>query len=100
MVEQSSILKHGTRDVEQPVDDRAKGARVAMAPCSQSLVFSLTDRIVLNCDGAPVEDGVSQTSIAGAATRNDAALATSPRHRCSAIQTAQSMIVSTLQSIW
>jgi len=76
MVEPSSILKHGTGDVEQPVDDRAKGARVAMAA------------------------RVSQTSIAGTAMRNDAALATSPRHRCSATQTAQSMIVSTLQRIW
>jgi hypothetical protein len=96
---QSSLFQHGAGDVEQPIDDRTQRAGVAVTSGSQSLVFGLADGVVPNCDGAPIEGSVSQAPVAGVATRNDAALATSPRDRGGATQGAQSMIVSPLQSI-
>lgn len=85
---------------EQPINDRTQRAGVAVTSGSQSLIFGLADGVVPNCDVAPIEGSVSQAPVAGVTMRNDAALATSPRHRGGATQGAQSMIVSPLQSIW
>src|SRR5215467_8802528 len=54
---------------------------------------------MLDCDAPPVEGGVTQAPVAGASARHNAALATSSRHRSRGTHSAQSMIVSTLQSI-
>src|SRR5262249_42234544 len=55
--------------------------------------------VMLDCDAPPVEGGVTQAPVAGASARHNAALATSSRHRSRGTHSAQSMIVSTLQSI-
>ena len=76
-IEQSSALEHGARDVEEPINDRAQGAGMAVTFGSEGLVFSLADGVVANRVLRPVIGGVSQSSIAGMPAQHHAALAAS-----------------------
>jgi hypothetical protein len=40
-IEQSSLFQHGTGDIEQPVDDRTKGAGMAVTSSSESVLVRL-----------------------------------------------------------
>src|SRR5262249_57975471 len=55
--------------------------------------------VMLDCDAPPVEGGVTQAPVAGASACHNAALATSSRHRSRGTHSAQTVIVSSLQSI-
>ena len=73
---------------------------MAVTSCPEGVVFLPTGVVVLNRVLRPVIRGVSQTVIAGVPAHYHAALAASSCHWSRSTQSPQSMIVSTLQSVW
>ena len=73
-IEQSSTVQHGTGDVEEPVNDRPQGARMAVAFGPEGVVFGPTCRVEPNRILRPVIGGVSQALIAGIPAHHHAAL--------------------------
>ena len=71
---------------------------MAVTSGSEGVVFGPARGVTLNRDARPVVEGVPQTFIARVSARHDATLAASSRHWGSAGQSAQSMVVSSLQS--
>ena len=62
-VEAGTVAEHCAGDVQQAVGHRAQGARVSVAPGAQRLVLAVADRITLDGDARPIEDGVAQSVV-------------------------------------
>src|SRR5215470_9207183 len=71
---------------------------MAVTSGSEGVVFGPAGCVALNRDTRPVVDGVAQASIARVPPQHHTTLAAPSRHRRSPGQSAQSMIVSSLQS--
>ena len=52
-----AVAKHRAGDIDQPIADRAQGARVAVTTLSQSGVLGAAARVVLRGDARPVVKG-------------------------------------------
>jgi len=72
---------------------------MAVTSGSEGFVFGPAGGIMLDRDARPIIGGVAQAPVAGAPAHDDATLAASSRDGGRAAQSAQSMIVSPLQSI-
>ena len=79
-IEQSSTIEHGAGDFEEPVNDGAQGASMAVTFGPERLVFGPTGAVETNRALRQVIGGVSQALITGKSAQHHAAIAASSRH--------------------
>ena len=92
-VEAGTVAEHRAGDVQQAVGHRAQGARVSVAPGAQRLVLAVADRITLDGDARPIEDGVAQSVVGRPPLYHEQTLARTPGDRCHPAQTAKCVVV-------
>jgi hypothetical protein len=79
------------------VGDRAQRAGVAVATSAPGGVFLAAARVALHGDAGPVVGGVGEAVVGGLAAEHDPRLAGSLGDRRDATQTAERVVVSSLQ---
>ena len=72
---------------------------MAVATPAQGVVTSPGGCVVLNGDARPVMDGVSQPFVAGQTSDHEALFAAAPGYRSGACQSAQGVVISSLQRL-
>ena len=84
---------HLAHTAEHAVGHRAQGARVSVAPGAQRLVLAVADRITLDVDARPREDGGAQSVVGRPPLYHEQTLARTPGDRCHPAQTATCIVV-------
>ena len=92
-VEHRSPVQQDAGDPEQPVGNAVQRATIGMATRPERLVAAAAFGVVLHDGPRPVEHGLAQPGLRGAAHDDDAGFANALRHRRHARQRSQGRVV-------